>query len=124
MEILGEETKDIDYNQFCTLLNESRNVNPSRYSSFLNNRHMSGAVQFFNQLQEDDTEVMRNFEGDEEFGEELEGGAETEGKIEGKVEGKPEEKKGEEVKLPAEDKKEAKKTEEKKDEKKTEEKKQ
>ena len=25
---------------------------------------MSGAVQFFNQLQEDDTEVMKNFEGE------------------------------------------------------------
>jgi len=118
MEILGEETKDIDYNQFCTLLNESRNVNPSRYSSFLNNRHMSGAVQFFNQLQEDDTEVMKNFEGDEEPGEELEAEAEAE------VEAKTEEKKGEVLKLPAEDKKEVKKTEEKKDEKKTEEKKQ
>ena len=25
---------------------------------------MSGAVQFFSQLQEDDTEVMKNFEGE------------------------------------------------------------
>lgn len=64
---MGEDTKEIDYNQFCTLLNETRNSNPSRYSSFLIKRHMSGAVQFFNQLQEDEGEVMKNFEEAEEI---------------------------------------------------------
>lgn len=65
MEILGEDTKELDYNQFCTLLNETRNSNPSRYSSFLNKRHLSGAVQFFKLLEEDEGEIMINMEEEE-----------------------------------------------------------
>jgi hypothetical protein len=65
MEILGEDTKELDYNQFCTLLNETRNSNPSRYSSFLNKRHLSGAVQFFKLLEEDEGEIMVNMEEEE-----------------------------------------------------------
>ena len=65
MEILGEDTKELDYTQFCTLLNESRNANPSRYSSFLNNRHMSAAIQFFKQIEEDEGDLDINIEEDE-----------------------------------------------------------
>eukprot|EP00831_Metopus_contortus_P042249 TRINITY_DN3339_c0_g1_i1.p1 TRINITY_DN3339_c0_g1~~TRINITY_DN3339_c0_g1_i1.p1 ORF type:complete len:100 (+),score=33.61 TRINITY_DN3339_c0_g1_i1:143-442(+) len=64
LEILGEETKELDYAQFCTLLNEHRNINPSRYSAFLNKRHMSGAIQFFNQLEEEG-EMAFDFEEEE-----------------------------------------------------------
>lgn len=75
MQILGEEVKDVNFEQFCTLLNETRQVNPSRFSNFLEKRHMSGAIQFFNQLDEaegnivlDDVEtkeMMADFEGEE-----------------------------------------------------------
>ena len=57
MQNIGEDTKDINFDQFCTLLNETRNVNPSRFSSFLGRRHMSEAVTFFKQL-EDEGEVI------------------------------------------------------------------
>ena len=57
MQSIGEDTKDISFEQFCTLLNETRNVTPSRFSSFLGKRHMSEAVQFFKQL-EDEGEVV------------------------------------------------------------------
>jgi len=70
MEILGEDTKELDYNQFCTLLNETRNANISRYSSFLKKRQMSGAVQFFKQLEEDEGEVMINIEEEAQNNEE------------------------------------------------------
>jgi len=65
MEILGEDAKELDYNQFCTLLNETRNATISRYSSFLKKRHMSGAVQFFKKLEEDEGEIPMNFEEEE-----------------------------------------------------------
>ena len=57
MQILGEDVKEINFEQFCTLLNETRTINPSRYSSFLGRRQMSGAVQFFEQLDEQDGEI-------------------------------------------------------------------
>lgn len=70
MEILGEDTKELDYNQFCTLLNETRNAAISRYSSFLKKRHMSGAVQFFKQLEEDEGEIAVNMGEEEQKAEE------------------------------------------------------
>jgi len=53
MQTLGEEPKEINFEQFCTLLNETRNSNPSRFSSFLGRRNMSEAVQFFKMLEQE-----------------------------------------------------------------------
>ena len=66
MQNLGEDTKEINFEQFCTLLNETRNVNPSRFSSFLGRRHMSEAVTFFKQL-EDEGEVILDDIDEEEL---------------------------------------------------------
>ena len=65
MQTIGEESKDISFEQFCTLLNETRNMNPSRFSSFLGRRNMSEAVQFF-KLLEDEGEVIIEDAEDEE----------------------------------------------------------
>ncbi len=66
MQNLGEDVKELNYDQFCTLLNETRSTNPSRYSSFLGRRQMSGAVQFFDQLEEQDGEIIIDEEDEKE----------------------------------------------------------
>jgi len=66
MQILGEDVKELNFEQFCTLLNETRSINPSRYSSFLGRRQMSGAMQFFEQLEGMDGEILID-EEDEQF---------------------------------------------------------
>ncbi len=58
MQVLGEDVKELNFEQFCTLLNETRSINPSRYSSFLGRRQMSGAMQFFDQLEDQDGEIV------------------------------------------------------------------
>jgi hypothetical protein len=65
MQNLGEDTKEINFEQFCTLLNETRNVNPSRFSSFLGRRHMSEAVTFFKQLEDEGEVILDDMDDDE-----------------------------------------------------------
>ncbi len=71
MQTIGEDTKDITFEQFCALLNETRSINPSRFSSFLGRRHMSEAVQFFKQL-EDEGEIISNEIEEADLGDEPE----------------------------------------------------
>ena len=62
MEVLGEGVTELDYKQFCLLLNERKTGNPSRFSSILASRQMTGALSFFQQLDEDDDEFIKSFE--------------------------------------------------------------
>lgn len=62
MEAIGEETKELDYNQFCLLLNENIGSNPSKFTNLLKERQMTGAIRFFDELQEADNEFMKTFE--------------------------------------------------------------
>ena len=48
--------------------NETRTINPSRYSSFLGRRQMSGAISFFDQLDEHDGEIILDEEDEKEVG--------------------------------------------------------
>ena len=66
MQTLGEDTKEINFEQFCTLLNETRNSNPSRFSSFLGRRHMSEAVTFFKMLEDEGEAFMGEIDDKEE----------------------------------------------------------
>eukprot|EP00826_Nyctotherus_ovalis_P047345 TRINITY_DN5436_c0_g1_i6.p1 TRINITY_DN5436_c0_g1~~TRINITY_DN5436_c0_g1_i6.p1 ORF type:complete len:241 (+),score=63.86 TRINITY_DN5436_c0_g1_i6:95-817(+) len=67
MEVLGEGVTEIDYDQFCILLNDRLTGNPSRFSSFLAARKMTGALSFFKQLNEDDEDFIKSFEDEAEI---------------------------------------------------------
>ena len=61
MEILGDETNEIDYNQFCLLLNDNVSSGPTQFTNFLNNRHITGAVNFFKDLDDTETDFIDTF---------------------------------------------------------------
>jgi len=62
MEAIGEETKELDYSQFCLLLNENIGSNPSKFTNLLKERQMTGALRFFDELKETDNDLMKGFE--------------------------------------------------------------
>jgi hypothetical protein len=62
MEGIGEETKELNYNQFCLLLNENIGSNPSKFTNLLKERQMTGAIRFFDELKETDGDLMKTFE--------------------------------------------------------------
>ena len=61
MEILGDETNEIDYNQFCLLLNDNVSSESTRFTNFFNNKQMVGAVNFFKDLDSTETDFIDTF---------------------------------------------------------------
>ena len=47
---IGGEEDDIDFSQFCILLDAGASTNPSKVSHFVSNVGMSRALSFFNGL--------------------------------------------------------------------------
>jgi len=62
MKTIGEETEELDYDQFCLLLNENIESNPSKFTNLLKEGQMTGAIKFFDEMQEGDNELMKTFE--------------------------------------------------------------
>ena len=65
MSVLGSDVNEIDYEQFCLLLNEKTNSMPTRFSSLFEKHQISGAIKFFDELSSGESDFIINFGDDE-----------------------------------------------------------
>lgn len=62
MAVLGEDSDEIDYTQFCLLLNDKAASDSNNFSVLLKNGQMRNAVDFFDQLKDYESDFTNAFE--------------------------------------------------------------